>query len=133
MGAARILVVEDDYGTADFLNLLLSQNGYCVTDIVATGEEAIDVARCTHPDLILMDIKLKGDIDGITACEQIKKSFDIPVIFVSAYGDKEMIDRAMQCNPSGYIVKPFKVFQLIREVEKALEWHALSQNKEEST
>jgi CheY-like chemotaxis protein len=123
MGVARILIVEDDYETADFLNLLLSKNGYCVTDVVATGEEAIDIAICSHPDLIVMDIKLKGEIDGITACDRIKKSFDNPVIFVSAYGDKDMIDRAIQCKPSGYIVKPFRKEQLINEVEKALDWH----------
>jgi CheY-like chemotaxis protein len=129
MGVARILIVEDDNETADFLNLLLSKNGYCVTDVVATGEGAVVVALNTHPDLILMDIKLNGNIDGIMAREQIKKSSDIPVIFVSAYGDKDVIDRAMQTKPAGYVVKPFKKEQLITEIKKALDWHKAKTGK----
>lgn len=126
MKMARILIVEDDYDTADFLNLLLSQNGYCVTNIVVSGEEAIETVLHSPPDLVLMDIKLEGHMDGIKACGQIKKSVDVPVIFVSAYSDRETIDRALQSGPSGYIVKPFKRKPLITEIEKALKRTNLS-------
>src|SRR6266567_1784052 len=125
----RILIVEDNKTIADCMKIMLSQAGYCVADIVASGEEAVDIARKTLPDLILMDIKLWGELDGITAYEQIKKTIDIPVVFVSAYADEDVIARAMQSKPSGYIVKPFKAVQLIGEVEKSLEWHRLRQVK----
>ena len=120
MGVVRILIVEDDFQTADYLNLLLSQNGYLVTDIVGTGEEAVRVALKTKPDLILMDIKLGGVIDGNTACERIKRSIDIPIIFVSAYGEERVIEQAMLCGPSAFIVKPSKSKTLITDIEKAL-------------
>jgi CheY-like chemotaxis protein len=109
------------------MKLMLSKEGYCVTDIVATGEEAVEIALKTQPDLILMDINLRNRLDGINAFEQIKKTVDIPVVFVSTYADEDIIARATQSKPSGYIVKPFKCAQLIKGVEKALEWHRLRQ------
>ena len=120
MDIPRILIVEDESTIAILMKEMLSNAGYCVTDIIATGIEAVETAIKTAPDLILMDIKLKGMLEGIIAYEQIKKSVDIPVIFVSAYADEDIIARATQCKPSGYIVKPFKCAQLIKEVEKAL-------------
>ena len=120
MNVARILIVEDDFETADFLNLLLSQNGYCVINVVGTGEEAIDTALRTSPDLMLVDIKLRSHLDGIAACEQIKKSIDIPFIFVSAHTEKDVIARALRSGPSGYIVKPFTCKHLMTQIENAL-------------
>ena len=120
MGVARILIVEDDFETADYLNLLLSRHGYCVTKIVETGEDAVYAALNSRPDLVLMDIMLRGKIDGIRACDQIKKAANIPVLFVTAYADKCTIEAAMQTNPHGCIFKPFKCAQLINEVEMAL-------------
>ena len=130
MRVARILIVEDDYSTADYMNLVLSTHGYNVICIVETGEDAITKTLGTRPDLIIMDIKLMGRMDGITTYKQIKKSVNIPIIFVSAYGDDNTIDRAMQCNPNGYLVKPFRMFQLINEVETALEKQDLHDSRE---
>jgi CheY-like chemotaxis protein len=110
------------------MTIVLSKEGYCVTDIASTGEEAVEIALKNQPDLILMDIRLRGKMDGITAYEQIKKTIDIPVIFVSDYADENIIARVTLCNPSGFIVKPFKIVQLIKEVGKALEWHRLPQD-----
>jgi len=123
MGKAKILLVEDKKPIADFMRLLLAQEGYCVSGVIATGEEAIDVALETHPDLILMNIKLKGKIDGIKACEQIRLTTDIPVVFVSAFTDEETMAEAMQHKPSGYLTKPFRTKWLIREIEMALAGH----------
>ena len=116
----RILIVEDEKSIANILKIILLKEGYCVTDIVATGEEAIGIALDTRPDLILINIRLAGMLDGITTYEQIKKTVEIPVIFVSGYTDNRIIARSMQCKPIGYIVKPFKSAQIINEVQKAL-------------
>lgn len=120
MEKAKILIVEDEGSIAKCLMLTLSQVGYSIVDIVASGEEAVDIALQARPDLVLMDIKLSGEIDGITAFEQIRKSADIPVVFVSAYADQVFIDRAMLMKPSGYVVKPFKRATLLHAVETAL-------------
>ncbi|HTG80985.1 MAG TPA: response regulator [Geobacteraceae bacterium] len=126
MRHSRILIVEDDGNTADFLNLLLSQSGYHVTDIVHSGEDAIREALLTKPDLVLMDIKLGGHLDGIESCEQIKKSTDIPIIFVSAHSEEVVVERVMQSGASAYILKPFKNKQLIAEIDKALKQRKLA-------
>jgi CheY-like chemotaxis protein len=120
---ARILIVEDEHVIAKCMKLILCQEGFEVSDVVATGEEAVDVIHKIRPDLVLMDIKLRGKIDGITACQQIKDETDIPVVFVSAYTDTETIARANQKNPHGYITKPFKTERLIRTVKTALSMH----------
>ncbi len=125
MGAATILIVEDDSAVAELIELLLADRGYDICGIVSCGDKAIDATIKTSPDLVLMNIKLKGKIDGITAFEKIRKVVDVPVIFVSGYADREMVDRAMQCNPSGYIVKPFKGEELLRKVESVLDWHRI--------
>jgi len=125
----RILIVEDESSIAVAIKEMLSNEGYIDTDIAATGNEAVEIALKTKPDIILMDIKLKGKLDGIKAFEQIKNSADIPVIFVSGFADENIIARASQSNPSGYLVKPFKSAQLIKEVKKALEWQRLPHDK----
>ena len=98
----RILIVESQKTIARIISLMLSSKRYCC-EIVATGDEAVDVALKTRPDLILTEIKLDGEIDGITVCEQIKAIADIPVIFISVCGEKEIVERANRCNPCGYI------------------------------
>ena len=123
MGKAKILIVEDESTIAKCLKLILSQVGYRIVDIVASGEEAVDITLKTRPDLVLMDIKLRGENDGIAAFEQIRKSTHVPVVFVSAYADKAFIDRVMLMNPSGYVVKPFKHATLLHAVETALAGH----------
>lgn len=129
MTSSRILIVDDDSTITFLIKVILLNNGYSVTDIASTGKEAVDIALNTQPDLILMDISLKDKLDGIIAYEQIKKTVDIPVIFLSGYTDEHIKARASQSNPSGYIVKPFKSAQLIKEVEKALEWQRLPHDK----
>ncbi len=122
MKNAAILIVEDDNSTARLLKLLLSTGGYTVCGIAPTGEKAIDMALKTKPTLILMDIKLDGDMDGIAAYERIKALLDTPVVYISVYAEQDMIDRALQSTPSGYLVKPFKNEELLRKVESVLNW-----------
>ena len=125
MNKANILIVEDDNVIADLIKLMLTNDGYTVSGVVTSGEKAVDIAINTHPDLVLMDIKLKGKIDGIMAFHEIRKVVQTPVVFVSAYIDEKMVERAIQCNPSGYIVKPFKREDLLRKIESVLDWQRI--------
>ena len=125
MKRAKILIVEDDDGTAKLIKLLLTSRGHEVCGIVSSGKKAIEKTFKTRPDLVLMDIQLSGKTDGIMAFEQVRKVANVPVVFVSAYADKDTIDRAKQCNPSGYVVKPFKSEDLLGKVESALDWHRI--------
>jgi two-component system, response regulator PdtaR len=120
MDKAKILIVENEITIAYCMNLILSCEGFSICGIVKTGEEAVDTALKIKPDLVLMEIRLKGKLDGIMACEQIKKAIDIPVVFVTTCLDEHTIDEAMRTNPSGYITKPFRCAELIHVVEMAL-------------
>ena len=120
MGETNILIVEDEGITGEYLKLVLASHGYTVTDVVPSGEDAVAVATMTRPDLVLMDIKIKGEMDGIMAAEKIMQTTGIPVIFVSAYATDSIIARAMEANPCDYIVKPFTSRRLLGAVEKAL-------------
>jgi DNA-binding response OmpR family regulator len=120
MSNHRILIVEDVSMIADFMALILNRHGYRVAGICATGEEAINAACSISPDLILMDIKLEGFIDGIEAAERIRKNSTIPVVFVSAHTDAAIIKRAMATGANGYLVKPFKGKDLLFALERAL-------------
>jgi two-component system, LytTR family, response regulator LytT len=120
MKKRNILIVEDDDCTATLLKLVLRNQGYGISGITVTGEEAVDMALQKNPDLVLMDIKLRGKIDGIEAYELISASVEIPVVFVSAYVDEEKVALALRTKRSGYVSKPFSNVRLIRAVEKAL-------------
>lgn len=120
MENAKILIVEDDKTVARLMQTVLTKNGYPVCAVAATGEEAIEAALKGDPDLILMNIKLKGKINGITACEEIRKSSDVPIIFVSGYADTDIRARALQNKVSGYLIKPFKNAAFLRIVANTL-------------
>ncbi|MBN2736745.1 MAG: response regulator [Spirochaetales bacterium] len=117
---ASIMVVEDAYIVAKDLQDSLSELGYYVTGIASTGKEAIQIASQNRPDLILMDVKLKGQMDGIEAAEVIRDFYDIPVIYLTAYVDNHTLERAKRTEPVGYIVKPFKKEELHSTIEMAL-------------
>lgn len=120
MEKRTILIVEDIDMIADYMDLLLSKHGYHVSGIVTSGENAVETALASPPDLVLMDIKLEGMIDGIEAAEIIRSSHDIPVVFVSAYTESGMINRAMATGAVCYLIKPFKGKDLLCAVERAL-------------
>jgi len=98
---------------------------YSVISCVLTGEEAINKAIKLSPDIILMDIKLKGNIDGIQAAQKIRKEKDIPIIFITAFADEQTIQRAKISEPYAYIIKPFNELALKSNIEITLYKHKL--------
>ena len=95
----RVLVVEDEAIVAHDLRLRLQELGYSIAASVPSGEEAVQQAAALHPDLVLMDIQLAGDLDGVAAAEQIRTQYDIPVIFLTAYADEATLQRAKVAEP----------------------------------
>lgn len=120
MEKPRILMVEDEKFIASYIKSKLIKLGYCVSSIVDSGEQAIETVKEDRPDLILMDIVLKGKMDGIEAASQIKKNFDIPIIYVTSFEDETMLDRAVTTEPFGYLQKPFEDKELHITIEMAL-------------
>ena len=108
MGIGNILVVEDERITAKDIKRSLEKAGYCVTATASTGEDAIKYSEKYKPDIVLMDIKLEGEVDGIAAAETITSEFAIPVIYLTSYSDKSTVERAKTTHPSAFILKePF--------------------------
>ncbi|MEA5115300.1 MAG: PAS domain S-box protein [Geobacteraceae bacterium] len=120
-----ILVVEDELIIAKGIEKRLKALGYKVAGIVATGEEAVEVAMKTLPDLVLMDICLQGGMDGVSATEKIRAGVDIPVVYLTAYADPDSLGRAKLTEPFGYIVKPFQDITLRSTIEMALYKHSM--------
>ncbi|MBD1848703.1 ATP-binding protein [Leptolyngbya sp. FACHB-711] len=120
MANERILVVEDERVVARDIEKRLKKLGYSVPASVASGEEAVEKVAELRPELVLMDVRLKGQMDGIEAAEQIRADFDTPVIYLTAYADEATLQRAKVTDPFGYIVKPFDERDLHVAVEVAL-------------
>ena len=120
MAGANILVVEDQRAVAGALRMRLRGLGYDVLGIAKDGKEAIEKARDLRPDLILMDIRLGDGIDGIEAAHRIRTQYDIPVVYVSAYADRDLLDRARSTQPAGFINKPFTTKDLLTAINLAL-------------
>ncbi len=130
--AVKVLIAEDEMIVAEDLAMTLQDLGYQVAGMASTGEQAIQLAQESKPALVLMDIKLAGDIDGIEASEQIRARFDIPVIFVTAYDEKDVLQRAKQTEPYAYLAKPFSYNILKITVETTLYKHAADKRLRES-
>ena len=118
-----ILIVEDESIIAEDMSDSLISLGYRVTDIVYSGEEAILSVAESRPDLVLMDVNLQGEIDGITAAEEIRSRFQIPVVYLTAYADEKTLRRVNATKPFGYIVKPFEEKNLHTTIQLALHRH----------
>lgn len=123
MDKPRILIVEDQGVTAEHLKLCLTGFGYETECIVSTAEEAIERAEQLQPDLILMDIMLHGAMDGIEAAEKIHSLQDTPIVYLTAYSDRQVLERAKLTEPFGYLLKPFKAEELRTTIEMALYKH----------
>lgn len=132
MSDAKILIVEDEAITALDIQHRLTSLGYRAPDIASTGEEAVEKAEETSPDLVLMDIMLSGEIDGVTAAEQIRARLDIPIVYLTAYADEATLQRAKMTEPYGYIVKPFKDRELHIAADMALYKHKMERKLKES-
>ncbi|AKB51494.1 response regulator receiver [Methanosarcina barkeri str. Wiesmoor] len=127
----RILVVEDEHIVAMGIKRMLKSLGYTVTGVASSGEDAISKAESTFPDVVLMDIMLKGDMDGVEAARKIREGFDVPVVYLTAYSDNIILERAKKTEPFGYIVKPFDEKDLYSSIEIALHRHRKEKEKTE--
>jgi DNA-binding response OmpR family regulator len=116
----KILIVEDEAELADILELYLQKWNYEVCGKVTTGEAAIEAAVDTKPDLILMDINLEGKMTGMDAAEHVRYKYGIPSIYITAYSDEVIFQRAKTTEPYGYIVKPINPRELQIAIELAL-------------
>lgn len=116
----NIMIVEDEEIVAEDIRASVEKMGYFVCATASTGQEAIDKAGLTRPDLILMDIVLKGDMDGVEAARQIKDLYKVPVVYLTAFGETGMVQHAKITEPYGYIIKPFQDRELQIAIEIAL-------------
>ncbi|MFP3871750.1 MAG: PAS domain S-box protein [Candidatus Aenigmatarchaeota archaeon] len=132
MVEAEILVVEDEMVVAEDIKESLKDIGHRVVGITSRGEKAIELAREKVPDLILMDIVLKGEIDGVEAAEKIGSEFDIPIIYLTAYSDDKRLERAKVTEPYGYILKPYRKRELASNIEMALYKQRMEKKLKES-
>ncbi len=128
----RILIAEDDGIIAARLRNFLTALGYAVPAVVATGEEAVRQAAAVRPELVLMDIRLAGKLDGIEAGGQIRTGLGIPLVYLTAYMDDALLQRAKPTEPYGYLVKPVQDRELRATVEVALYKHRMDRQLRES-
>ena len=116
----RILIVEDQGVVATDIERCLEEGGFQVTGIAPSMKDAIREARALRPDLVLMDIRIKGDADGIQAADYLHREFDIPIVFLTAHDDRDTMERAKLAEPMAFLLKPFKPAELTSTVEIAL-------------
>ena len=127
MSKPNILVVEDESIVSKDIQHSLKKLGYNVVGAAATGEKALELVRLERPNIVLMDIMLKGEMNGIETAEIIRNELAIPVIFLTAYADESTLAKAKVTEPYGYIIKPFKEIDLHTSIEMAIYKHAKEQ------
>jgi signal transduction histidine kinase len=129
----RVLVVEDERIVARDIQQILVDLGYDAYAIAASADEALARATERVPDLVLMDIRIRGPVDGVAAADMLRQRFDVPVIFVTANADEETIARAGKAEPFGYLVKPIQPADLRSAIEIALRRHELERRIREAS
>src|SRR5579883_426068 len=127
----QILVVEDEGVIAADIKDCLEGLGYAVPAVAASGEEAIATATTLRPDIVLMDIRLKGDMDGVQAAAQIWQRLHIPVVYSTGYSDRVTLERAKATGPFGYVLKPIEERELYVAIETALQRYRLDKDLQE--
>ncbi len=132
MRGSRILVVEDEWIVSEDIRVTLEDLGYEIVGVVSSGEEAIRKAQEKKPDLALMDIVLAGEIDGIGAAQCLRDTWNVPVIYLTAYSEKCVQGRTQATDPFGYLLKPFKRSDLRCAIETALYKHQMEMRLMES-
>jgi len=120
MSKKRIFIVEDDDIIARLIEWRVKELGYDVCGRAATGDDAVSLIRSMPPDLVLLDIGLPGKCDGISVAQEIRKTLDLPIVFVTCHSHGEIIDRAKKTSPNGFILKPFSDDDLRVAIELAL-------------
>lgn len=124
MSKIFVLVVEDESIVSKDIQHSLKKLGYGIAGAASTGEKALELAESENPDIVLMDIMLKGDMNGIEAAQEIRSKHAIPVIFLTAYADESTLSKAKITEPYGYVLKPFKEIDLHTTIEMAIYKHA---------
>jgi DNA-binding LytR/AlgR family response regulator len=127
MSKTNILVVEDESIVSKDIQHSLKKLGYHVVGAASTGEKALEIAQTERPDIVLMDIMLKGSINGIETADIIRRELAIPVVFLTAYADESTLMKAKITEPYGYIIKPFKEIDLHTSIEMAVYKHSKEQ------
>jgi len=132
MDKFKILIVEDDGLVAEDIRQILQKSRYSVTSISTSGQEALIKAKKDSPDLVLMDIVLEGKMDGIETAHKINTQFDIPIIYITAYSEKDTLEAAKLTQPYGYLIKPIDEKELLIAVEIALNKYREKKNVEKT-
>jgi CheY-like chemotaxis protein len=133
MEKKKILIVEDEGIVALQIKNSIEEMGYAVADIYSSGEEALENIEKLCPDLVMMDIKLRGEMDGIEAADRIRRQYDLPVIYLTAHSETGILKMAKMTEPYGYVLKPFNVQELQIAVELALHKHRVDMEKQKLT
>ena len=121
MDKVNVLIVEDEALMALFIRRVLEREGYVISHIASTGPDAVRSAATKRPDIVLMDIRLAGPMDGIEAAESIRALYErLPVILMSGYSREDVLDRAYAIQPAGFLEKPFDISELAACVKAAL-------------
>lgn len=131
MDNCKVLIVEDDALVACDIGMIIKRYGFSVADTVDNAEASINAVRATRPDIVIMDIFLKGSTDGIQAAEQIRKEHDIPIIFLSTYSEEQIVKRATTQLPYGYLLKPFRDLELGILLDVTRKRHLIERNLHE--
>jgi signal transduction histidine kinase len=129
----RVVIVEDERLVARDIAQILQDEGYVICAIASDGETAIKNILDSSPDLVLLDIRIKGEIDGIDVAKFIQSFCDIPLVYLSAFSDTETLKRAQLTNPMGYVVKPFRSEQLLSTITIALTTHSAKYKDEQES
>ena len=132
MKKTKILVVEDERVVAEDIQRSISAIGYIASGVVASGKEALEQVKKNPPDLVLMDIVLRGEMNGIETAEEIRSLYNIPVVYLTAYADDNTLNKAKVTEPFGYILKPFNDRELHSTIEMALYKHTMEKRLRES-
>ncbi|MCF7920413.1 MAG: response regulator [Candidatus Cloacimonetes bacterium] len=117
-GKTKILIVEDEVIISMRLELFFQRRGYEVIGTLSSGEKAVELCRTNKPDVIIMDINLRGEMSGLDAGESICENSEIPIIFITGYSDEILKERAARLNPLGYFMKPINMFEIISALNK---------------
>lgn len=120
MFSLKILIVEDDSVSALLLQHALEKNNHEIIGIADTGEKALEILEVNAADIVMMDINLAGDLDGIRTTEIVNEKYDIPVVYLSASSDAETLNKVVGTNPSAYVIKPFNIRELNMVIELAI-------------
>ncbi len=123
--ALKILIVEDESIVAMDLSMRLQHEGYEIIGVADNSDEAVELFKADTPDLVLMDINIKGSKDGIETAILLKKIIEVPLIFLTAFSQNEYIDRAKEVNPAAYLIKPFNAEGLMAAIQIAIHNFAL--------